>query len=467
MSGTWLTPASPGTVSPAHLEKVHELHGAVRAWIDTAATAQKNEHIKATLPYVDLTFAFGFATLGDHATAKKLVEDARKVAEVPIPQGGTAQTDQAVTAALVKTFLFQAFQFRVEEALAGKPHAGRLSARVLSAFDAIVQTGGRGPINNSYKLAVYVINRFRMYSRIVEPQERVDPYFDWDRVDQLKGTLSQLPNTNDPGTLADSIRRLLSGGADVRLTVLHRTLSLATRVGEDFAIELLNAVPSVLKWNDPNPSKQQDELLEQAFFLAGYFHRPEIAAKLVDALIRLVRSTPEAFRTLLVAQVARNCLTALSKCGHQAETNQFVNTLRAEVMHGAALPELRTRYTAVPERWAATVRAHLALAGTGDMSAQALEAARRELLGSDALPLQPYDYTELARAYVLTLGDGSPEAGLIAMLELFKRMPPTKITNTWTTAQYYSRFHLNLVEDTVLALCQPCPESPVPLVVTA
>ena len=40
--------------------------------------------------------------------------------EVPIPTGGNAQSDQAVTAAVVKNFLFKAFRYRVEQVLAGK-----------------------------------------------------------------------------------------------------------------------------------------------------------------------------------------------------------------------------------------------------------------------------------------------------------------------------------------------------------
>jgi len=60
---------------------VKELHGIVRKWIEDSAAVQKNEHLLANLPYVDLMFAFGFATLGDHASANELVEDARKVTE--------------------------------------------------------------------------------------------------------------------------------------------------------------------------------------------------------------------------------------------------------------------------------------------------------------------------------------------------------------------------------------------------
>ena len=61
-------------------------------------------------------------------------------------------------------------------------------------------------------------------------------------------------------------------------------------------------------------------------------------------------------------------------------------------------------------------------------------------------------YTELARTYVSALGQGPSEAGLPRITELFRKMDANKITNTWTTAPYYSRLHLNLVEDVILAV---------------
>ena len=36
--------------------------------------------------------------------------------------------------------------------------------------------------------------------------------------------------------------------------------------------------------------------------------------------------------------------------------------------------------------------------------------------------------------------------------ELFHKMDPARITNTYTTAPHYSRFHLNLAEDVILAV---------------
>jgi len=89
--------------------------------------------------------------------------------------------------------------------------------------------------------------------------------------------------------------------------------------------------------------------------------------------------------------------------------------------------------------------------GLHDRAAPILQEARNELLGANALVLQPKEYTELAKAYVTALGQGHPDNCLAGMIELFRKMSPSKITNTWTTAQYYSRFHLNLVEDVIQA----------------
>ena len=64
----------------------------------------------------------------------------------------------------------------------------------------------------------------------------------------------------------------------------------------------------------------------------------------------------------------------------------------------------------------------------------------------------PKEYTALAQAYVAALGQGPSETGMASITELFRKMDDKKITNTWTTAQYYSRFHLNLVEDVIRAI---------------
>ncbi len=452
-------------------DKAAELHTTVRKWLDDSAATQKNEHLRANQPLIDLLFSFAVAKLGEEANSKKMLEDARKVMEGPIPSGGNPQAEQAVTAAVVRNFLFKAFKFRVDQVLAGKPHTGQMAPEVLDALEEIAKKGGSGPVNNPYKLAKYVVDRMREQSRIMEPQEKPDPYADWTKHgDAMKKELAELHTIRDPNKLADRIRKLYKDGVagkqlkEVQFYVLHEGLPLAARVNEAFTVELLTHVPTALQGGtgaateSPDLPKKQGELLERALFLAGHFNRDDIVKKLVDDFTTLVHAKPEETRYKLINVVARQCLRNLKKLGLTNEIDRFLTKLHSEVLRGASTAELRKKHAAKPESWSAVLQTLLNLAGgwlhlgLTDRAKPILDEARNELLNANALTLVPKDYTELARAYVTALGQGNAENCLGGMIELFRKMSPAKITNTWTTAQYYSRFHLNLVEDVILAI---------------
>jgi hypothetical protein len=453
-------------------DKAAELHATVRKWLDESASAQKNEHLKANQPLVDLLFGFALARLGEESNAKKMLDGARKVLEGPIPTGGNPQAEQAVTAAVVRNFLFKAFKYRVDQVLAGKPHTGQMAPDVLDALEEIAKKGGSGPVNNPYKLAKYVVDRMREQSRIMEPQEKPDPYADWTKHgDAMKKELAELHAIREPAKLADRIRKLYKDGVpgkplkEVQFYVLHEGLPLAGRVNEAFTVELLAHVPAALQGGtgaateSPDLPKKQGELLERALYLAGHFNRDDIVKKLVDDFTTLVHSKPEETRYKLINVVARQCLRNLRKLGLTNEIDRFLTKLHSEVLRGASTADLRKKYAAKPESWSAVLQTLLNLAsgwlflGLQERATPILQEAKNELLGQNALTLQPKDYTELARAYVSALGQmRASETGLAEMIFLFRKMSPTKITNTWTTAQYYSRFHLNLVEDVILAI---------------
>lgn len=452
-------------------DKAAELHTTVRKWLEDSAAAQKNDHLRTNHPLIDLLFSFAVAKLGEEANAKKLLDDARKVMEGPIPSGGNPQAEQAVTAAVVRNFLFKAFKFRVDQVLAGKPHTGQMAPEVVDALEDIAKKGGSGPVNNPYKLAKYVVDRMREQSRIMEPQEKPDPYADWTKHgDAMKKELAELHTIRDPNKLADRIRKLYKDGVtgkqlkEVQFYVLHEGLPLAARVNEAFTVELLTHVPAALQGGtgaateSPDLPKKQGELLERALFLAGHFNRDDIVKKLVDDFTTLVHSKPEETRYKLINVVARQCLRNLKKLGLTNEIDRFLTKLHSEVLRGASSAELRKKYAAKPESWSAVLQTLLNLAGgwlhlgLTERAKPILDDARNELLSANALNLVPKDYTELARAYVTALGQGNADECLTRMIELFRKMSPAKITNTWTTAQYYSRFHLNLVEDVILAI---------------
>ena len=131
--------------------------------------------------------------------------------------------------------------------------------------------------------------------------------------------------------------------------------------------------------------------------------------------------------------------------------------MQDEILKGKTLAQLRTLYATKPDVWAEALQTMLNLAagwltfGLHDQAAPILEAARQEVLtGQTKMSVQKF--THLCRTYVTTLGQGPADAGMPKLVELFQKLDPARITNTFTSAPYYSRWHLNLVESVVLAV---------------
>jgi hypothetical protein len=445
-------------------EKALELHAAVRKW-----SAQHPQNG----PYIDLLFAFALAKLQETTAAKKLVEDARKVMETPDPpKSRSPQEDTKQITAVVSHFLFKAFKYRVDQVLAGKPHTGQLSHELLEELDDIHKRSGSGPANNPLKLAHYVISRMRDQSHILEPHEKLDPYAEWTKSqDPLKKELADLHALRDPAKLAERIRRLYSNGVkekttkEVQFHVLHEAIPLSPRVGESFTVELLQYVPGALAgWSAAGNTetseiaKKQGELLKRALSQAGNYDRRDLVKKLVDEFSELIHNKKEDERFRLINVVGGDSLRVMKRLGMRDEIDRFYTKLHSEILRGASTAELRKKYQSKPELWAAVLQTQLNLAGgwllfgLAERAAPILDEARNELLNPQAVKLQPKEYTALAQAYVTALGQGPSETGMTRITELFRKMDEKKINNTFTTAPYYSRFHLNLVEDVIRAV---------------
>jgi cellulose synthase operon protein C len=476
MSFNFPDPVSLGTVARERLDRVRELHGVVREWIEASARAQKSPNNLANLPYVDLMLAFGFATLGDHDTAQALVEAARKVMAVPIPGGGTLVADQAVTAAVVSNVLFAVFEFRVQEALAGNRHDGPLSPRVLGEYGEIVRRGGHGPVNNPYKMALVGIDRVRDISRIAEPTERVDQFGEWTKHgDATKRELVELRGIREPAALAARLRGLLTRAANgpsperILFEVLSEGLPLAARVGEALVLEFLDQVPAALAADPKHHSFRWTQLLEDSLALAVQVGRGEIVVRLVRAVLSATRNSDEAVRLKRLGAGAAVCLRSLRKVGLTDEIDRFMAAVHDE-LGGSTLANIRQRHAHKPDIWAAALGALLTLSAGGYALGRAegtipvLDVVREALLGPEAERVQSFDYTHLVQRYVDAIAD-TPEGAFPRLFELFKGMNPKTVTNTWTTAQYHSRFHLQIIEATVSAVCRVCLDNPVPVIV--
>jgi cellulose synthase operon protein C len=484
MAGLFPDPLANSTVEPALLAKVTELHGTVRQWLDESIAAEERKYLRSSVPYADLMFAYGFATLGDTPSAEKLLADAGEVLEGPIPPQRDPEKDaDLVTVRLVRDFLLKAFQYRIGEALRGNPHTGPLSAEVLADWDEITYRARTGSPNNRHQRAEYVISRFRELSWIIQPTDKPNVYENWTKhTDALTRKLSQLSLIREPTQLAERIRKLLREGvpgqqpAAVSFFLLQDCFPLAMRAGEAVALEMLARVPEALRYQ-PGPCREEPywatkegSLIAQALSVAAHFAQTEIVKSLMTEVITQVHCKAEESRFRFINAVFSESLRDLKQLGLMNEIEPLLTQLQQELPRGESVAEVKLKYAFKHEMWGALLQSlvHIAsgwlMIDRRELAEPILNEARHELLHRDSYALYPKEYTELARAYIRALGEAGQETGLNRIIELFREMPRTKITNTWTTAQYYSRFHLNLVEDTVAAVCRMLAE-PTPHVV--
>jgi hypothetical protein len=430
------------------------LHHDVRVWTEASLKQPSllgQPDLTATLAYVDLFFAFGLARLGESAPAKRLVESARRVLESFPPE-----EDLGIAGRL----LFRAFRYRIDQALDGKPHAGPLEKAVLDDIDQIHAKAG-GQYNNPFGMAHYAIARVREQYRILEPHEKLNPYHQWlKHGDELKRALAELPKVKDANLLARTVRELYKSGAggtrptaETRFYVLHETLPLAGRVGEQFTFELIDLVPDALKATANAGSqiaelpRKQGELLERALFLAAHFDRRDVVQKLVNQFIELLKTRPDDQRFELVNVVAAQSLRSLRKLGLRDEIDKLLHRMQGVILAGRTAADLRVKSRSRPapnkaDVWPKALQSLLHLAGgwltfgLGDQAEPILDDARAELLGDGPAVLPPREFTDVARAYIAALGQGPAETGLPRIAELFQRMSPARVTSTWTTARF-------------------------------
>lgn len=448
-------------------EKAIELHKLCRTWVEHGVkprTATASSEHGTTVAYVDLMFAFGLAKLGEASTAHVLAEAGEKI---------LANVSAGDSHRLVASYLGRAFHYRIAESIAGKPHVGPLPIDLRDEFDAM-QASGKANFNDPKWKASYMIARFREQSEIVDPQEKLEPYRIWsgEHRGELFASLNRATVERNPDQLAKRLRSLHQDGAkdidlaEARFHVLKDGLPLAPRVGEAFVLEMLGSVPAAIQsLGKPAvakaiETKDQGLLLERAIFFAAHYDRRDLVETLVGQFVCLVTAMPDAQRNLLINLVAKRCLRSLRKLGLRDEIDRLLRRLQQVLLKGQPVAAVRTSMqSAKGDAWSGVLQALLHLAGGWlsyglvDQAVAILDEARTDLLatGTRWQNLER-EYTLIARAYVSACGQGPVDVGLPRIVELFAKMDPNCVKNAFSTSEFYSRLHLSLVEEVVLAL---------------
>ncbi len=167
---------------------------AAREWIGRQGMdLTTQQHKPQTREYSDLLFAFGLARLGEHDAAVALLRRASAV---------LAEGDDA------HQLLFAGFDYRVRQALDGKPHGGPLPDEQMEMLELLRKTDRRESGTHLH----YVVDRLRDTSRVLEPHQKVEPYrYTFARISEIENALAELPDVLDRKEVADRVHALLRG----------------------------------------------------------------------------------------------------------------------------------------------------------------------------------------------------------------------------------------------------------------
>jgi hypothetical protein len=398
-------------------------------WVQDNASTMQKPPMDA---YVDLVFSFGLARLGEAEAARDLLSRA---------QEGLAGKDDA------HAFLLEAFRYRIRQALDGKPHTGPLPAELLNLLRGMV------PLLN------YVVDRLRRHSRILEPDQEIDPYRKWGaRMSELDNQLADMADLTDRKEIAARVQRVLKGlskgmeGVEQRAKVLKAALEAAPRVGEEFAREMLDlgqkAYDALPEPADVNALTERATFLEKALFVAAHFDSTEHLHPLVARFEAMLQSQSGSLAIQALEKLAGRCFRGLRKLGMRDQIDPLLRQMADLVLEGKDLESLDP----------AGLRAMLLVAeewyffGRDAQAEPVLQAVRKVLLSGELVTNdhRAKEQTALAAAYARTVGQ-APVA--VAQKRLEEIVTSVKgVRDTYTTSSHFSVSQFDVIEAVVLAV---------------
>jgi hypothetical protein len=451
------------------LERAHRLQTAARKWVhlETPAATSVNG------AYIDLMFAFGFASLGEVSAARDLVKSAESVLTQARDSAG--ERDEA------HQLLLAGLRFRTEQAIDGKPHRGRLPAEWRDAFNRYAERVANLPAgNDSRKIGPYIVERFQEQSWIMEPEENLNPYRSTtQKVSDLNREVVTLAGMKDPAALASRIKKLLFEQlakpspelkAGARAELAADILPLCPRIGADFTRQALDRItPLVEQGIDAAGKDKSDDqihlpgilarLIERALVLAVNYDAPELVKRFAGLFDRLldVKSDDSLYKVINVA--ATRCIRSLRKNGMRDEIHALLVRMDAVLKgrtakSGTAAAAAKSRVDVFCARL--QVAGAWMYLGDSEQALRTMDEVREYLFGNvpgkgDGPPHQ--DYSRLARAYVTAVSNGPIDFAMDRIEEMFRKL--AKVANSFTTSSHFSRLHLNVIEEVIAGVMQP------------
>lgn len=428
-------------------EHVFRLRDLALHWIDHCYSLADNPEVKSahafTRAYADLIFAYGLARLGETSGARRLQAASAEV---------LSKRDD------IHAFLLRAYTYRIQQVLEGKFHGGPLPEELQECLSQI--THKKDSAGRVVHLDAYKIDQLRLHSRILEPQERVDPLRHLLARSELSKDLLAIAELDDRQEMAQRLGKLLQGKkhVDEQLEIFKTSLSLAPRISEAFTLDILaqltRALDAIGEVQNQNDLEMRAALLERALFLAAHFDRSELVQAFVGRFLRLVESQRGEDSARALDALTGQCFRGLRKLGLRDEIDRLLQQMATLVMEGKSLAALRGQHK---KNWPAVLRILLQIAA-GWLFFERREKAMPILLEADDFlysgelvsgGLTP-EQTKLACAYATALGQAQVDIALHKLAELFQKLSP--LLDLFVTKSHYSRAQLQVVEAVVLAV---------------
>jgi hypothetical protein len=476
-----MIPTTHETVSPApDAAWMLRLRDTVQEWLrqpEWWATNHRREKVFVWEPksaaYADLMFAIGFARLGareasdslrDGACPALLAEPGSFVPSANEPLSPRDQKrylhwqEQRATEdpKVLHQAILHLFEYRRQQVLQGVPHAGATPDEWTPKKDAL---GTR---------LLFMVDRLRQKSRILEPEDRINPYRFWGA--RLSGTdqlALEIEALNDRDEIAKRTRELLAGAATARpgerCEIFRTALRFARRAGAGFVLEVLSRlletpVSPAASWQE---AQDQGWVFQVALVEAARLETGDILHRLFTAVGEWLRGQPllHALWTLPAPDeetIPPQRLHLLAD-GVERILTEVVGWEPVSQVTGVFAPErepdaIRNRSIFL----LLFLAGNWSVQGRGQTATAVLDAARRLLTEGDG---NKRDRTEFARAYAVTLR-WLPAVEARARLEaLFADC--RGIDDTYSTGEFYNLSRLEVTDAavrTAAVLSRPTPD---------
>jgi hypothetical protein len=375
------------------------------------ATPRARSSVEAPLPltraYVDFTFAYGFARLGEIDRARRLADAAAGALDLADPVHG---------------FLARTYRERVKQAVEGAPLETALPADLT------------GALNGLERFLRYKVDRLRQSSTILEPQERLDPMLAFHRGDRdpRGAELEALRGETSRARLGAEVARLFplaqAAAPEDRARLFDGLMDFFPQLPESQAVPYLEEIAHGLAGI---AAPRRAQLLEEALMLAGHFGRAELVRRLVAQIEPLFAElgpehVGEAASTIAAIQ------RALRRVGLKAEAAHLVDALRAAAK-GKGTPMLLAR---------------LSLAGASFALGEPARAAIDEALAALGGELMMADRLQIARGVARAVAHAPEDLALATLARLADGL--RLVTDSFNTNSHFCLSLIAFMESLVL-----------------